>query len=301
MKKVLDEILLPGEQHLPQSVNWYTKGLVLFGTPNYQVYFWMLLIPGMIFLYFFDTFGNAADSLRSIGEWDKTTATISQVGPSRQESISDNDDQIIRMDYEYVVDGKLYYNHSFTYGIQFVEGAVVDLDYKKANPKFSKLTGARTRPYDYTTSFAISFFSLLGIVLLFVSAFKNRKAVRLLNNGLFSQGFRKKRTSSLDSSDLAVYTPVVYKDTYTYDVKGRSYTVTSKTEKEEQLKDEEVILYHSENPENCVVYNAFRNMPSINANGRIRSHVFPYKFYIFGAPLLSLFVLLILLLLFITN
>ncbi len=249
----------------PRSIDLLSRATILFGGLLNIIGWSLLLFMSMMFW----TIGIQSEAVYwfrpAAAEYRPGPASVEQVKPT---NFSENDRLVYAFDYRYTVDGRAFSGTAYDVAAALSPGQPVEVYYDPANPDDSYLPGLRRKPFSSWLLPFLAAFALPGLVLIAIQTRRNARFLRLLQNGAFTRGrlLHKKPTNT------RINRRTVYRYTFGFEHKGRTFEATGSTHHYERLEDEEseIILYDPHQPTANVVYDAQSNAPRIDGRGQLQ-------------------------------
>lgn len=237
---------------LPRYVAPLTRLTLLFGGVLNQAG-WLIFGFGMIFVWPF----APSPSDFKVRDWGEGQARIALV---EETNASVNERSVWGYVYDYEVAGVSYPGRAFTTGKSFDKGQTVAIEFDRANPAESRMTGARRSKFPPWVGLLTSIFALPGLVMIPFGVWGGLHRIALLRNGYFARG----KLVNKRPTNVTVNNQTVYKFTFEFMTQeGRPGVVEGKTHHTERLEDEthELILYPRDDPNRGVLYDTISHAP----------------------------------------
>ncbi|MEM6722452.1 MAG: DUF3592 domain-containing protein [Bacteroidota bacterium] len=250
----------------PRSINLFTQVTTLTGGLFTQMG-WLFFGFGMIFVLVFGMRPTKIAKIVMAGKWEQTTGVVTY-GEGTNGSV--NEVTVYRFHYEFTQQGRSYNGQCYITGNRFRDGEEVTVLYKPRKPEISKIEGSRLSQFPLVAGIVTSIFPLIGLIFIIIGTNQNRKALQLLQQGIFTRGTR----ISKSPTNTTVNEQPVWKYEFAFeDSAGKQHTATCKTHITHLVEDEEqeIILYHPAYPEYNIVFDAIPSGPSIDPEGRLTS------------------------------
>ncbi len=178
----------------PRSLGWALRLRLRLGTTAEAALAWLVLAFSAPFVMIFFVDGELITSLVMVGERDYVIGTLTG---RRATHASENDDEIIALDFRYRVGGRDLRATSYTTdGLAECpqEGAPVHVEYLRRDPRRARIAGARQRKFSSWAAFVL-LFPLLGVVGVVNVWRRGRGLQKLLEHGVLAIGeLRERRT-----------------------------------------------------------------------------------------------------------
>ena len=181
---------------------------------------------------------------------------------------SENDVDVMRMDYVFELDGKQIPGRSYHTGEFYEEGTVVDVEYSFQNPEHSRIVGMRSTSFGKGIFF-ILIFPLIGFLIVSFCLHQGRKLISLLKNGQPAVGtIVEKGLSNISVNDVPL-TRLTFEFTA---IDGRIFRISEDTGQPELLEDDahEKLLYDPKNPEQAKMLDALPGDVEFDAMGQLQ-------------------------------
>ncbi|MEO1434195.1 MAG: DUF3592 domain-containing protein [Bacteroidota bacterium] len=250
----------------PRSIDFFTQLTTLTSGMFTQIG-WLFFGFGMVFVLAFGMRPSTIVKTIAAGKWEKTMGTVTR-GEGTSGSV--NEVTVYRFYYEYELQGRTYTGKCYTTGSLYRDGQRVPVLYKPRKPEISKIEGSRLGQFPIFAGIMTSIFPLIGLIFLIIGTNQNRKALQLLQQGIFTRGTRmSKKATNTTINEQPVY---AYEFAFE-DSAGHQHTAVCKTHITHLVEDEEqeIILYHPVYPNYNVVFDAISSGPSIDSDGRLTS------------------------------
>jgi len=200
----------------------------------------------------------------------QTQGVILSVFPTNS---SENRTRIYQNDFQFVIDGNTYSNHSYTKGQRFNNGDKVTINYSPKNPTVSFIDGARREVFSKFIGIFVPLIQLpIALILIAISLIMGFKKLHLLKIGIPATATFIK----MEQTITRVNRRYVMKMFFEFKAKdGSTHQTTTKTHQPEKLLDnpQEILLYDPNNPTQTVFLDNLSGKPQINKSGNITSPV----------------------------
>lgn len=227
---------------LPVRIN------ALFGGFGNQ-FGWFFFGFGMVFFNAFCTPGIISE-IQLIGPKESTVAKITDV---RETNMEVNETEVVAHHYEFKIKGEDYEGVSYITGRELTEGKHVNIVYKVSNPRFSYIDapGFRASQAPWWVGLFVLIFPAVGLGFIVPSVLKGRKDIQLLTHGKLTLA----ELVNKEATNTSVNDETVYKMTFAYTVKKKTYHTMVRTHDTWKLEDEdeERLLYLPQNPEKAIL------------------------------------------------
>ncbi len=233
---------------------------------------------GMIFVWVFGLQSEAVTFLVFRGP---STTVQGEVLRVQQTSSSENDRDIFAVHYRYEADGSSLTGTSYTIDSPATPGSTVPVEMLIGNPKRSRVTGLRVRPFG-AGGVVTGLFPLIGLVLGAVSVLQGVRACRLLRYGRVARA----KIILREQTRMHVNEKPVVKFTFEFSIRAsnklfgyrespegelRTVRFVHRTHETLPLEDdaEEPILYDPERPESAYPMDGLPSRIVVDDDGRL--------------------------------
>jgi hypothetical protein len=227
--------------------------MLLGGMVNF--FGWMFLFLGLFMIWIFEIPAVINSLYEFSGELVSANGTVLSY---QRTSVSENNRCVYEMQYIFLAaEGEQYSGKSYAAGEYYKADDVVEIEYKKDNPLYSRISGMRSTSMDAWILFTL-LFPLAGLVAVIIGLSIGLKLIHLLKNGEMTNGKFVKR----EQTSMRVNNRPVIKFTYEFTAKdGMLHQVSAKTHLWEDFEDEsqEKVLYDANNPNKAVLID---NLPA---------------------------------------
>lgn len=228
---------------------------------------WIFFGFGLIFVFIFALDGLiAAQQFR--GPLMQAQATVVEVYETNAEV---SDVEVVGHHYRFEVQGVSYEGTSFITGQEVKEGSVVPILYQPDNPLISRidLPGFRAIIFGGVLVWITALFPLMGLIFIVIGLSSGRKSLHLLRWGELATG----RLIAKEATNTEINDETVYKLTFSFQVKGKTYETIAKTHLPYLLEDEqkESLFYLPTDPRQAVLKDAIPGHIYIDQRGQIQT------------------------------
>ncbi|HEU4522740.1 MAG TPA: DUF3592 domain-containing protein [Thermoanaerobaculia bacterium] len=218
---------------------------------------------GMIFVFTF--VANADLSFVTLrGELERVAGRVTRV---EETSASENETRVIANHYEYSVAGRPFQGVAYATGQRLSVGETVDVEYKPADPKLSRVPGMRRAMFSPFVLF-VAIFPLIGFGMVAGGMAMGGKRNHLLRNGLIAHGTLKEKLPT----NITVNNMPVWKLVFEFSARdGRRHEATAKTTDPSRLEDErqETLLYDPDQPSRAYLLDEAPARPQVDDRGEL--------------------------------
>jgi hypothetical protein len=247
----------------PREVPFSVRLQVLFGGFANQ-FGWLFFGFGMIFVWAFAFQADVTSWILFRLPTNVTAGVVERVAAS---NASENDVQIYEVGYTFFDQlGRQQTGTSYTTGSPNTGGRV-SVEYVRAIPSISRISGMRRKPFGGWAVFPV-IFPLIGMALMVSGMREGLKANRLLKMGRIAFG----TLTSTEYTNVSVNNRPVLKLTFTFnDNAGEEWEAIAKTHEPEDLRDEEQepLLYDPDDPEKAVLLDNLPGKTEFDDHGHL--------------------------------
>jgi hypothetical protein len=200
------------------------------------------------------------------------TATVTRV---ERTTMSENEEPIYRVYFTFVdPSGVARSGASYTMDPPAAPVPTFRAEYRSSDPSESQLSGMRRRPFSPLFVIVIIAMALFGLALGLWQIVQGRRDLRLLRHGVETSGklMAKRPTDTSNEPDDPQPTMAL---TFEYEVGGRTYSATVKTERPELLEDDarEPMVYDPYVPSRATTLDHLPGSPRLTAGGELEVHL----------------------------
>lgn len=233
---------------VPRTISIGLKISIFFKNP-------IALIGTIFFLFgmiFPIVFGSMADFKSAFSFRDNDPVIRGAVIDKSATSSSENKQRIYDYKYQYSINGKTYYGHSFSTSYEKESGDTVNVLYVAKQPELSRIEGMRAAPFGIWILAFTSIFPIIGLIFVIVSLRKAKSNIYLVKNGILTYG----KVTRKEPTNTKVNNNTVYKVFFQYKSQdGNIQEAMNRSHLTYNLGDEEnePLVYDSQNPSKAVL------------------------------------------------
>lgn len=246
----------------PRKIPLLSRLHLLFGNGLSQ-FGWIFFAMGMLAVSMFSLPATIGNMIAFSGKLEQARGTVIA---SEETNMEENEVEVYAIYFRFQVAGQTYKGKSYLTGRGLPKGRPVTVEYKANAPsRYARIRGLRATPFGGFILFVL-LFPLVGLFLFLPGLSKGLRANHLLKEGKLAYA----RLLEMRETNTEINDEPVMELIFEFEADdGRTYQISEKTHKPDDLLDdeEERLLYDPLDPNRAVLFDNLPGTPEIDTKG----------------------------------